>query len=260
MMSPDHGTVIKFILTSALFHYYYDSIHFNESRHESYDFIVIGGGSAGALIATRLSQVSTFNVLLLERGGNPGNYFTEIPYVSLLIGYDAPLVKLFNSTKQSFACGVSNGICTLYAGAGLGGGSTHNGLAWARGSPKDYDDWQHKFGAKGWSYVDVVPYFQEIEHFLTRTLAANQLLGHSRGGVKITIPNNYPNVTNALLEALSNSGYPSGKLQWTASCACVKVTGHRCKWQEVFLVDSVPQTCDRKKESGHHFFCRCSQD
>ena len=225
-----NNVVIKFILTSAIFHYYHDSIGFNKLRHESYDFIVIGGGSAGALVATRLSEVSKFNVLLLERGGSSGNYFTEIPFVASLIGYEEPLIRTFKSVKQSSACGLTDGICTMHAGAGLGGGSTHNDFVWNRGSPKDYDDWQDKYGAKGWSYADVVPYFKKVEDFLNKSLAGN-LFGRTPGAIKITTPDSYANLSSILLKALSKGGYKIGNYngRHPARASLIQATVHHGK-------------------------------
>ena len=209
-MAAGYADVVKFLITSAFFHYFYDSINFDQQRHQSYDFIVIGGGTAGALVATRLSENPEYTVLLLERGGNSGNYFTEIPYVSEIIGYDGPWVKLFKSVKQTYACGKSNGICSLYTGGGLGGGSTINGLSWVRGSPKDYDDWEEKYGAEGWSYADVVPFFKKVENFLSKKLAANKLLGTTQGGINITNGNSYPSTTSTLLEGFSKADFHLG--------------------------------------------------
>ena len=124
---------IKFILTSAVFHYYFDSADYNKLRYDSYDFIVIGGGSAGALVAARLSEINEFRVLLLERGGSAGNFYSDIPYVVVTIGDDPTLTKSYKSVKQERSCGYNNGTCTFISGNGFGGGSSHNGLVWNRG-------------------------------------------------------------------------------------------------------------------------------
>ena len=205
-----YNFVINFIVTSSMFHFYFDPIKFNESRQKSYDFIVIGAGSAGSLVAARLSQVPQFNVLLLERGGSAGNFFTEIPYVSRVIGYEEPLVKIFRSSRQRLACGNTDGICLIYAGAGFGGGSTHNAMVWSRGSPKDFDDRQNKYGAKGWSYADVVPHFKNVENYLNKTLARNPLLGKTPNATLVMTPISYPNSSSIILNAFAEGGFEIG--------------------------------------------------
>lgn len=156
------------------------------------------------------SKVSRFKVLLIERGGNSGNFFTEIPFVASLIGYDDRLVKTFPSVKQKHACRSSDGLCILYAGAGLGGGSTHNGLAWVRGSSIDFDNWENVYGATGWSYKDVLPHFKSIETYLNASLASDGILGDQPNGIKISTPNSYPNYSSILLNALAGAGYNLG--------------------------------------------------
>lgn len=115
------NVIINFIVTSAAYHFRYDSIRFNKLRYDTYDFIVIACGSAGTLVA---AEVSRFKVLLLDRGGNSGNYFAQIPYIASFIGYDSRFVMEFPSVKQNYACGNTDGIRTLSAGLGLGDGTS----------------------------------------------------------------------------------------------------------------------------------------
>lgn len=204
--------ITKFILTSAIFHYNYNSIEFNKTRYDSYDFIVVGAGTAGSLVANRLSANGKFSVLLIDRGGNPGNFYTEIPYFQNLFINGPPIVNQFKSTIQTSSCLSTNGICTITAGNGLGGGSTHNGFVYARGSPLDYDEWQNEFGAQGWSYQDVLPFFKSTETCLNKTLIkeSSPLRGHKPGGIYVDTPNNYPQFSELIINALYESGYKIG--------------------------------------------------
>lgn len=199
--------IFNYFLTSATFLYQYNSNEFNVINYDSYDFIIIGGGSAGALVANRLSAIPEFKVLLIERGGNSGNFFTDIPFMSEK--YD-DMMRKFETVTQKRACGRVGGNCATFAGDGLGGGSTHNGMVYARGSPLDYDDWQNKYGANGWSYQDVLPFFKSTETCLNQSLIDSGLHGSNPKNQFISTPLGYSEIQLGLLHALSEFGFKVG--------------------------------------------------
>ena len=166
-----------------------------------YDFIIIGAGSAGAVVATLLSENPNFNVLLIEQGGTPGNYFSEIPFVSQGFGFipATPLVRDYLSTQQAHACGYFDGSCEEASGHGLGGGSTHKAMYYVRGSPLDYHEWVHKYGCYGWSYEYLLPVFKSLEK---RTMFDDAKFGIGVSRFRI-----YPKVQNILLEYLRDAGF-----------------------------------------------------
>lgn len=215
MTSPSE-LIMLYLFTSAVFNTnYIGNTKFSKpiEENEVWDFIVIGGGAAGSLVAARLSESPKFKVLLLERAGS-GNDYTDIPLLNnqfqeLPKGYHGfGLTKNYNTTKSEYTCGGNGGICVLLQGNSLGGGSNFNGL-YSRGSPLDYNTWETQFGAKGWSYKDVLPFFEATEKCVNQTLVADGYHG-TKGEQYLSDTFTFPMFTTMVQSAVEESGFKVG--------------------------------------------------
>ncbi|KAF5303562.1 hypothetical protein FQR65_LT08163 [Abscondita terminalis] len=129
----------------------------------SFDHVIIGAGSAGAVAASRLSEDSNRQVLLLEAGGDKSD-FSDIPAMSTLL-QGLEYNWNYDTVPQVNAClALVENRCKFHKGKGVGGTSLVNALMYVRGNKQDYDDWFNE-GNIGWSFKDVLPYFKKSERF-----------------------------------------------------------------------------------------------
>ncbi|HTN34359.1 MAG TPA: choline dehydrogenase [Marinobacter sp.] len=203
-----------------------------------YDFIIIGAGSAGCVLANRLSANASHKVCLIEAGGSDRNY---------LVRNTNPLNMLMLMKSKRFNWGyrcepearTGNRRFFWPRGKGLGGSSSVNAMIYARGNPWDFDHWA-ELGNDGWSYNDVLPWFKKSQRWAR---GSNEY--HSDQGTMDVVDANFHFPTsNAFLEACGEAGFPltddfNGARQ--EGCGYFQVTqtpfGHRANSAYSFLDD-----------------------
>lgn len=168
---------------------------------EEFDYVIVGAGSAGCVLAAQLSEDGRNRVLVLEFGGSDRSIFIQMPS-ALSIPMNMPRYNWFYETEPEPH--LDNRRLSTPRGKVLGGSSSINGLVYVRGNPFDFDRW-HEEGASGWAYRDVLPYFRRAE---TRAEGGNEYRG-DRGPLHTT----YGKLNNPLyrvwIEAAVMAGYPA---------------------------------------------------
>ncbi len=166
----------------------------------TYDFVIIGGGSAGCVLANRLSADAGIEVALLEAGPSDKNFLIHMP-----AGYPAlmktGLVDWGYYTEPQ--AGLNGRRLFWPRGKVLGGSSSVNAMIYIRGVPADYDQWA-QLGNRGWSWDDVLPYFIRSESYLP---GPNEHHG-SDGPLKVSRPGVAGPLNRAWIEAGRQAGYP----------------------------------------------------
>ena len=165
-----------------------------------FDYIVVGGGSSGCVVAARLAAESGGSVLLLERGRADKNRWIHIPatFFKALQSQDA---EALTSEPDASLDGLR---FVVPQGKVLGGGSSVNGMIYMRGQARDYDDWNNVYGCTGWAYEDVLPVFKRQE--------ANQQFDNAYHGVAgkliVDAPANPHSVSKRIIDAAVSIGIP----------------------------------------------------
>ncbi|XP_037572184.1 4-pyridoxate dehydrogenase-like [Dermacentor silvarum] len=172
---------------------------------EEYDYVILGGGSAGCVLANRLSADQSKMVLLLEAGGME-DAFSQVPlFAPLLIGgrFDWKYLP----EPQEYAClSMEHQRCPWARGMAMGGSSAINFMFYVRGNRRDYDIWRDDFGAHGWSYEDVLPHFMNIE--TSSVPDHDELYRGTTGEMPVMYANTQTRLSEVLLEACEENGYP----------------------------------------------------
>lgn len=137
---------------------------------DEYDYIIVGGGTAGCVLASRLTEDPSISVLLVERGSLKAGWLSRIPLLSSHFASDGSSTRIVTSTPQEHVNGRSFPIA---GGNSLGGASKINAMLYTRGLPGEYNAWSQA-GREGWSYGEIQPYFIKSETDLDQDPQASQ--------------------------------------------------------------------------------------
>ncbi|XP_076078475.1 putative GMC-type oxidoreductase Mb1310 isoform X1 [Mytilus galloprovincialis] len=173
--------------------------------NSSYDYIIVGAGSAGAVIANRLSEDDNVTVLLLEAGGSELDHdYIKVPLATSLL-QKTDIDWSYYTVPQKASCKAMKEQRSYWPrGRVLGGTSSINHMVYIRGSRHDYDQWETE-GADGWSYTDVLPYFMKIEDMKIKQLTNSTY--HSTGGYLPITESKVTPLSNIYQRAAEELGY-----------------------------------------------------
>uniref|UniRef100_UPI00372D2AF3 choline dehydrogenase n=1 Tax=Roseixanthobacter liquoris TaxID=3119921 RepID=UPI00372D2AF3 len=173
----------------------------SQASAQDFDYVIVGSGSAGAVLADRLSADGKNSVLVLEYGGSDRSVLIQMP-AALSIPMNMPKYNWGFETEPEPGLGGRRLVCPR--GKVIGGSSSVNGMVYVRGNPHDFDRWEEE-GAHGWGYRDVLPYFQRAE--------GRQEGGDEYRGGSGQLTTSYGPVDNPLykvfVEAAQQAGYPA---------------------------------------------------
>lgn len=164
------------------------------------DFVIVGGGSAGCVLAARLTEDANVSAILIEAGSRDTS-----PYIHLPVTYYKTTGRKFTWGYRTAPQEHQNGISVPLAQARvLGGGSSVNAQIYMRGIPRDYDDWRDVYGCDGWGYADVLPHFVAAEN---NDRLAGPIHGID-GPLKVSDQAHTHALTRAWLKACQQVGMP----------------------------------------------------
>jgi choline dehydrogenase len=167
--------------------------------NSEFDFIVVGAGSAGCVLANRLSEDGRHSVLLLEAGGRANSINLKIPLMVAKILNDERYTWQYETEPQSH---LNNKPQRWVRGRVVGGSGSINGNLFVRGDPREYDGWRDQ-GCAGWGYSDMLPYFKRLEDYPEGDPATR-----GRGGpIHCTNLDGFDPLSDAFVAACREAGY-----------------------------------------------------
>jgi len=176
---------------------------------DEYDFIVVGGGSAGAVIASRLSEDPNCRVALIEAGERPPEV-SALPIAPAAMQLNPATDWMFTADPGKAGLGLNGRRVPVPRGKMLGGSSGINYMMYVRGNPGDFDAWAEG-GATGWSYAEVLPYFKKSEGLApSRDIMVDEAAHNTGGPLGVSVRDPILPAAQQFVEAAVAAGIPKG--------------------------------------------------
>ena len=203
------------------------------TTNTAFDYIIIGGGSAGCVLANRLSADPANRVCLLETGPSDQTPLISMPFGVVGLMDSKKYNWMFNSQPEP-----SQNDRVIYCPRGkvLGGSSSVNAMLYTRGTPSDYDHWA-SLGNEGWGYKDILPYFKSTQH---QERGASEYHGNE-GELNVAEGRSNHPLGKTLLEACNQAGYASNsdfngaQQEGVGYYQVTQINGERCSAARAFL-------------------------
>jgi choline dehydrogenase len=169
---------------------------------DNFDYIIVGAGSAGCVLANRLTENGRYTVCVLEAGPRDWNPFIHIPAGFMKTLVNPKINWMYETTATEWT---ANRVIAVPRGKTLGGSSSINGHVYNRGQKMDFDTWSQK-GNKGWGYADVLPYFKKCEQKIG---AGDEIYRGKDGNLKINDLDWRDPLCDAFIQGANSIGIPS---------------------------------------------------
>lgn len=173
-----------------------------------FDFVVVGGGSAGAVIASRLSEDASCRVALIEAGDRPPE-ISALPIAPALMQLNPATDWMYTADPGKAGLGLNNRRVPVPRGKMLGGSSGINYMMYVRGNAGDFDAWAAS-GATGWSYAEVLPYFRKSEGLAASDIVIDAAAHNTDGPLGVSVRAPILPAAQQFVEAAVAAGIPKG--------------------------------------------------